>query len=71
MKALGWIIGIAAVIGIILGIDWCFWKLYLYMMGETWPDGPATLVRPGFWLFVCWLFMLSLAGRLLFGSRKE
>jgi len=50
---------LALATGIVLGLDWLFWNLWLYVLQNVWPEGPAWFVRPGFWLFVGESVLLS------------
>jgi hypothetical protein len=65
--ALGAFSGIVAAL---LAFDWLVWKLWLWVVPQVWANGPDGFVRPGFWLFAAAWFLVSLAGRSLFGQRS-
>lgn len=61
---------IVVLVPIVLGVWWCIWLLWRFVLGEVWPGGPDAVVRPGYWLFVAeWVF-IALIGRVLFGGGK-
>ncbi|WP_321951909.1 hypothetical protein [Paraburkholderia bannensis] len=59
-------IGVAA----ILGIDWLFWKAWIWVLPQVYPTGPAALIRPGFWLFLVGFILVSGIGNSIFGRRS-
>ena len=35
-----------------LGIYFLFWLLWVWVLPQLWPTGPAAFIEPGYWLFV-------------------
>lgn len=66
-KFLGAITGLVLVALLIVGINWCVWKLWLFVVPALWPTGPEQLVHPGFWLFFATWTLLSWLGSAVFG----
>lgn len=71
LKVTLWIFAIAAIIGVALGGFWLVWLLWCFVLPQLWGNGPAALIRPGYWLFIGMWFLLGLVGRALFGSSKS
>lgn len=65
------VLAVVGVIGIVLGLYWLFWMLWTWVLLQIWPDGPEAIVRPGYWLFVGALVILSAIGSVLFKSPKS
>lgn len=58
------------VISVILGFVWLFWLLWCWVLPQVWADGPASVVRPNYWLFLGAWTLVSMIGRAVFGGRK-
>lgn len=50
--------GVAAV-GV-LAILACVWLLWCFVLGNMWPNGPAQVISPSFWLFAGFWVLLRL-----------
>ena len=62
------VVGLVALVPLIW---WVLWSLWTWVLPQVWPDGPDAIVRPGYWLFVGELLVLSIIGRTLFSGSKE
>lgn len=65
MKLLTYVIGALLAVALVLGVWWLCWSLWCWVLPQLWPTGPASLVAPGYWLFVGILFLLGIIGRTL------
>lgn len=44
----------------LLAVWWAIWMLWTSVLSSAWPEGPAGLVNPGYWLFVGeWLLLIG------------
>jgi hypothetical protein len=68
MKYLGWLFAAAAIIGLILGIYWLFWQLWMYVLTQF--GAPDKVANPSYWLFVCLCMLLSFVGGLFRGNKS-
>lgn len=71
MKYLGYLIGAALVIGLVLGLYGLLWLGWCWMMPQLWQDGPKNIVSPSYWLFVVAFLVLTVIGRAVFGGGKK
>ena len=63
------ILTFALAVGLVLLIYSGFWWLWCWALSQLWPDGPAQIIAPGFWLFVAVAVLLSFIGTLLFKKK--
>ena len=62
-KFIAIVLAVPLVVALILGADWLVWKLWCWVLPQLWPDGPAGLIAPGFWLFVgLWTLLMLVIG---------
>jgi hypothetical protein len=54
-------------IPLVLGIWWCLWSLWSWVLPQIWVGGPEAVIHPSYWLFVGMLLLASLIGKTLFG----
>lgn len=63
------LLAIALAIG--LGVTWCIWSVWCWVLPQVYPTGPDNLLAPNFWLFcACW-FLLGMVGRNVFGQNRS
>jgi len=70
-KLIGVVLLVAIAVGLVLGIYWVFWSLWCWVLPQVWADGPENLIRPGYWLFVACVILLSFVGGVLFKSSSN
>lgn len=44
---------------VLLGIWWCFWKLWTWILPAIYPTGPEALINPGYWMFVGMVILVA------------
>lgn len=70
-KVIAFLVVAVMVLAVALGVYWCIWSLWCWVMPQVWADGPAGFIAPGYWLFAgCWL-LISLIGKAIFSSGKS
>jgi hypothetical protein len=63
------VFGLSFIAACVLGISWCTWHLWTFVLGAAWPAGPVNVVHPGFWLFLAAWTLFSLVAGLFRGSK--
>ena len=66
-KLCAWGLVLGATCGIMLGTFFLLWKLWCFVLGSVYPEGPETIVHPGYWLFVAAWVLAACVGSALFG----
>ena len=64
-----YVLALAVVVPLVLGIWWLMWSLWTWVLPQVWANGPDAVVRPSYWLFVGELLLLGLIGRAIFPSK--
>lgn len=50
----------AIAVAFALSAIWLIWLVWTFVAFSVWPDGPAGLVNPGYWLFVAeWAVLIG------------
>lgn len=62
---------VAFIAGISLGVTWLIWLLWCWVLPQVWATGPASFIKPSFWLFVGVWLLLGFLGRCIFPSTKS
>lgn len=70
-KSIEALIMILLIVGVVLGIYWLLWHLWLWVLPQIWPAGPAVFINPGYWLFSGAWFLFMMLGKGLFGGSKS
>jgi len=67
------LICVAGIVGLVLGIFWCIWSLWCFVLPQIWEAGPHNFIQPNYWLFVGMWILASWIGQAIFGrgERKE
>ena len=50
---------IAFIVAISAAVTSVLWLMYTWVMPQIWPNGPANLIRPSFYLFWGAMFLLN------------
>lgn len=69
MKVVLFVITWVLIIGVALGVVSLIWWGWSWVLPQIWPDGPANVIRPNYWLFVvAWMLfgtiMNAIRGRI-------
>ncbi len=61
---------IAGMVGSLLGIYWCFWQIYMLVVGWWFPLAPMNVLHPPFFVFMGTGVFLGWLCNLLFGKKN-
>lgn len=61
---------IALGIGLMLGIYWVFWSLWIFVIPQLFPTAPEVIQAPSYWLFVTTGILMSWLRKVIFGSKS-
>lgn len=59
-------VALGSVVGLLLGIWWLIWSLWIFVLPQIWTTGPQNFINPSYWLFVGAWVLAGLIGRGLF-----
>lgn len=60
---------VALLVGLLLGVWWLGWQLWMFVVGAFFPGAPDHVARPGYWAFAAAWVLLVLIGTAIFGRR--
>ena len=59
---------VALVAGIALGVYWCIWQLWIWVLPQIWVGGPEPFTSPAFWTFAGMWFLMTLVLKAIRGK---
>ena len=62
---------IAMIVAISAAVTSVLWLLYLWVVPQIWPNGPANLIRPSFYLFWGAMFLLNVVLSMVGAGRSS
>lgn len=68
---LAFLIAVPFVAGIVLGVYWLIWKLWIYLADSFFPGSTSPFAHPSFWAFAALWFFVMLVGRQIFSSGSK
>lgn len=57
--------------GLVLAGFWAIWHLWCFVIPAIWETGPASIIHPGYWLFVGMWMLISLIGSAIFKTNSK